>query len=148
MPRESISQNFYLALLEFLMTAKQHIMAIGGEFGLTSIQAVTLLLLDESRPRPMKNFCVLYHCDASNVTGIVDGLEKKGLVSRQNDPHDRRVKVIQLEAAGKKLQQNIIERLSADNGFLFDPLTADETRQFARIMEKLAATSAGYPAVQ
>ena len=138
--KTSISNNFYLSLLEFLMTAKQHIIAIGDEFGLTSIQAVTLLLIDEQQPRPMKNFCVLYHCDASNITGIVDGLEKKGLVSRQNDPSDRRIKIICLEAAGKKMQQTIIERLDDINGFLFDPLNDIEKQQFAHIVEKIAAT--------
>ncbi len=124
------------------MTAKQHIVAIGAEFDLTSIQAVTLLLIDEHQPRPMKSFCTLFHCDASNVTGIVDGLEKKGLVSRQSDLSDRRIKVIRLETKGKKLQRTIIERLSTDNGFLFDPLEPEETQQFVRIVEKIAAAAA------
>lgn len=141
MHSQRISRHFYLSLLEFLLTAKQHIIAIGAEFGLTNIQAITLLLLDDAQPRPMKNFCMLYRCDASNVTGIIDGLEKKGLVSRQNDPADRRIKVIQLETPGKKLQQAILERLSADNGFLFDPLSEVETQQFVQIVEKLAADS-------
>lgn len=136
----NITHNFYLSLLEFLMTAKQHIVAIGDEFGLTSIQAITLLLVDEHNPRPMKSFCMLYHCDASNITGIVDGLEKKGLVSRQNDPNDRRIKVICLEAAGKKLQQVIIERLDDINGFLFEPLNDTEKQQFVHIVEKIAQT--------
>jgi len=140
MHKHRITHNFYLSLLEFLMTSKQHIMAIGAEFGLTSIQAVTLLLVDENRPRPMKNFCMLYHCDASNITGIVDGLEKKGLVSRQNDPNDRRIKIICLEPAGKRLQQTIIERLEAVNGFMFDPLNETEKQQFVQIVEKIAAT--------
>jgi DNA-binding MarR family transcriptional regulator len=139
MKNTHISHHFYLSLLEFLLTSKQHIVAIGDEFGLTSIQAITLLLIDEHRPRPMKNFCMLYHCDASNITGIVDGLEKKGLVSRQNDPNDRRIKVICLEPAGKKLQRTIIERLDDVNGFLFDPLNEAEKRQFAGIVEKIAA---------
>jgi DNA-binding MarR family transcriptional regulator len=141
MPHERISQNFYLALLEFLMSAKQHMVSIGNDFGLTSIQAVTLLLLDESKPRPMKNFCTLYHCDASNITGIVDGLEKKGLVSRQNAPADRRIKVIQLEAAGKKLQLAMLDRLDDGRGFLFSPLNADETQQFIHIIKKIAAAT-------
>jgi len=140
MDKLRINHHFYLALLEFLMSAKQHIIAISGEFGLTSIQAMTLLLLDANEPRPMKNFCQLYHCDASNITGIIDGLEKKGLVSRQNDAHDRRIKVIQLEPTGKKMQQAIIEQLDADSGFLFEPLTDNETRQFACIVEKLGTT--------
>ena len=86
----------------------------------------------------MKSLCQLYHCDASNVTGIVDGLENKGLVSRQNDPHDRRIKVLQIEPAGKKLQLKMIEELHQANGFLFDPLTPDEKQHFIRIVEKLA----------
>ena len=133
------SPTFYLHLLEFLMTAKQHIVAVGNEFGLTSIQAITLMLIDADAPRPMKSFCVLYRCDASNITGIVDGLENKGLISRQNDLNDRRIKVIQLEAAGQKLQQAILKRLIADSSYLFDPLESSETDQFVRIVEKLAA---------
>ena len=73
-----ISSNFYLSLLEFLLAGKQHIVAIGTEFGLTSIQAITLLLLDSTQPRPMKSFCAFYHCDASNITGIIDGLDLGG----------------------------------------------------------------------
>jgi len=131
------TSNFYLCLLEFLMRSKQHVIAVSSEFDLTSIQAMTLLLLDEAEPRPMKNFCALYHCDASNVTGIVDGLERKGFVSRQSDTHDRRIKVIQLEAAGKKLQQAILDRLQKNSDFLFNPLTKTEIESFIRIVEKL-----------
>ncbi|HUB93263.1 MAG TPA: MarR family winged helix-turn-helix transcriptional regulator [Verrucomicrobiae bacterium] len=136
-----ISHTFYLALLEFLMAAKQQIVAIGSEFGLSSIQTATLLLLDDTRPRPMKSLCTLYHCDASNITGIIDGLEKRGLVSRQNDARDRRIKVIQLETTGKQLQQTIIERLAASNSFLFDPLSQAEAQQFVHIVEKIAAVT-------
>jgi DNA-binding MarR family transcriptional regulator len=112
--------------------------AIGAEFGLTSIQAITLLLLDEQRQRSMKSFGQLYHCDASNVTGIVDGLEQRSLVERRNDPNDRRIKVICITPAGKRLQQQIIERLDANRGFLFDALTDEEATQFVHIVSKLA----------
>lgn len=143
MHSQHVNRNFYLSLLEFLLSAKQHIISIGADFGLTSIQAITLLLLDDTQPRPMKNFCLLYHCDASNVTGIVDGLEKKGLVSRRSDPADRRVKVIQLERAGKKMQNAILERMGADHGFLFAPLSETETQQFIHILEKIATANIG-----
>jgi DNA-binding MarR family transcriptional regulator len=116
-------------------------MAIGNEFDLTSTQAITLLLIDEGQPRPMKNFCLLFHCDASNITGIVDGLEKKGLVSRQNDPSDRRIKVIRLEPAGKRMQQAIIEQLETANDFMLGNLTSVEQQQFITIVQKLATTN-------
>jgi DNA-binding MarR family transcriptional regulator len=136
-----VSQSFYISLLEFVMSAKQQIIAIGGEFGLTGIQAMTLLMIDEHRPRPMKNFSTMFHCDASNVTGIVDGLENKGLVSRENDPNDRRIKVIKLESAGRELRRTLLARLEADNDFLFAPLNPEERVQIIRIVEKLAAAN-------
>jgi DNA-binding MarR family transcriptional regulator len=121
------------------MTAKHHVITIGADFGLTSIQAITLLLVDEHRPRPMKNFCLLFHCDASNITGIVDGLESKGLVSRQNDPTDRRIKTIRLEPAGKAMRRDIIERLEGMDGPLFAALNNEEKKQFAGLVAKIAA---------
>jgi len=139
MEKPVISTAFYLKLLEFLFSAKHQMMALGANFGLTSIQVVTLLMIDEKKPRPMKSFCSLYNCDASNLTGIVDGLERKGLVSRQNDPKDRRLKIICLEESGKKLQAKILQTLAKSDGFLFDPLSKTEAEQFVHIIEKLAA---------
>ena len=141
MHKQPANHDFYLSLMELILTVRQKIIATGSSLGLTAIQAITIFLLNETHPRPMKDFCVTYHCDASNVTGIVDGLERKGLVSRQNDPNDRRIKVVQLEAAGKKLQRTIIQNLSADSGFLFDQLSEPEKQQFIRIVEKIAAVS-------
>jgi DNA-binding MarR family transcriptional regulator len=141
MSRPHVTTAFYFSLLEFLLSAKQNMVAIGAEFGLTSIQAITLLLLDEQRQRSMKSFGQLYHCDASNVTGIVDGLEQRSLVERRNDPNDRRIKVICITPAGKRLQQQIIERLDANRGFLFDALTDEEATQFVHIVSKLARSA-------
>lgn len=136
-----IGRQFYLALFKFLITVKHSMLTIGSEFGLSGFQSITLLLLDETKPQPMKNFCALFHCDASNVTGIIDGLERKGLVSRQSDPTDRRIKVVQLEPAGKRMQQAIIEQVDLSKDFLFSPLDEIETQQFIQIIEKFAASA-------
>ncbi|MFA5004420.1 MAG: MarR family winged helix-turn-helix transcriptional regulator [Candidatus Saccharimonadales bacterium] len=121
------------------MNSKQQMVVISSGFGLTAMQAMTLLLTEADKPRPMSNFCKLYNCDPSNVTGIVDGLEQKGLVSRHEDPQDRRIKVIRLTSAGKKLQGEITKQLAINNGFLFDSLTHEEAHEFVVIIEKLAA---------
>src|SRR5207247_2019312 len=98
------SDTFYFALVSFLLQAKQQVVAISGEFGLTSIQALTLLQVDTIEAPSMSSFCKLYDCDASNITGIIDGLEQKGLVARRPHPSDRRIKIIHLEKAGKAMQ--------------------------------------------
>jgi DNA-binding MarR family transcriptional regulator len=134
----TIPHTFYLSLLEFLMNSKHHIMQLGNQHGITPMQAMTLMLTKPDEPRPMNSFCKLFNCDASNVTGIVDGLEEKGLVSRQANPDDRRVKQIRLQPAGRKLQAKLVEELSADDSFVLAPLTREETEQFVRIIEKLS----------
>lgn len=135
---------FYLSLLEFLLLAKQHLIAIGATYDLTSTQVVTLMLIDADNPRPMKDLGKLFHCDASNVTGIVDGLESRQLVSRRSDPDDRRIKTICLEPAGIRLQRHIAEQLGM-HGFPIESLTPIEKKQLLHIMEKLTSGSSFAP---
>jgi Mn-dependent DtxR family transcriptional regulator len=45
------------------------------------------------------------HCHDSNVTGLVDRLEQRGLIERQSNPNDRRVKLIALTKAGERCPQ-------------------------------------------
>ncbi|HWO08671.1 MAG TPA: MarR family transcriptional regulator [Polyangiaceae bacterium] len=66
--------------------------------GLTAPQAMILMLIDA--PTSMRQFAERMGCDASNITGIVDRLEAKGLVVRSVDPSDRRVKRIARTPAG------------------------------------------------
>lgn len=139
MDQRNIGTNFYISLLEFLLNAKRHLVAIGAEYDLTNIQAITLILLDDKSDCPMKRLGQMFYCDASNVTGIVDGLESKGLVERRSDPDDRRIKTIAILPAGKRLQQQILDRLARDNGYMFDSLSQDEIEQFVCIVQKIAA---------
>ena len=55
----------------------------------------------------MSEIAAVLHCDTSNVTGIVDGLEEKGLAPRQPSESDRRVKLIALTAEGRRLRARL-----------------------------------------
>ncbi|WP_299530440.1 MarR family winged helix-turn-helix transcriptional regulator [uncultured Streptomyces sp.] len=59
---------------------------------LTGAQARVLGLLS-LEPMPMRKIAQKLKCEPSNVTGIVDRLEVRGLVERRPDPSDRRVKL-------------------------------------------------------
>lgn len=139
MSDQKIIDDFYLSLVEFLLQAKQQVVAVSAEFGLSSMQALTLLVIDNRTPRSMSTYRKLYDCDASNITGIMDGLEQKGLVSRQVQPGDRRIKVIKLEPAGRKVQVELTHRLAERDDFLFDALSVSEKQAFVRIINKISA---------
>jgi DNA-binding MarR family transcriptional regulator len=51
------------------------------------------------------------HCDASNITGIIDRLVVLGLVTRQESEQDRRIKVLKLTEAGQKLFAKITDEM-------------------------------------
>jgi DNA-binding MarR family transcriptional regulator len=139
-PLTSQATEAYLTLVEFVLVTKQHVIAASAQFDLTSMQAITLLLIQQTPPRPMNVICRLYGCDASNVTGIIDGLEQKGLVSRQPDPHDRRTKMIHLEPAGVTMKQHIFEILASRDVKLFGNLNPAEIEQFLYYLQKIVHT--------
>jgi DNA-binding MarR family transcriptional regulator len=50
-------------------------------------------------------------CHDSNVTGLVERLEHRGLIERQSDPKDRRIRLIALTNAGETFRNRLLERL-------------------------------------
>ncbi|WP_241968329.1 MarR family transcriptional regulator [Streptomyces sp. ICBB 8177] len=86
---------------------------------LTGAQARVLGLLSRE-PMPMRRIAEQLKCEPSNVTGIVDRLEARGLVERRPDPADRRVKLAAATDTGK----DTATRLRASLGFAREPLAA------------------------
>src|SRR5260370_26124049 len=85
-------------VLELSKTLVSHYQARLAELHLTSPQAMLLHQLDD--PLPMNEVAGKLHCDPSNVTGIVDRLEGRGLIERQHLTKDRRGKHLPLGAPG------------------------------------------------
>lgn len=71
-----------------------------AEHSLTGAQARVLTLLAREST-PMRKIARALKCEPSNVTGIVDRLEARGLAERRPDPADRRVKVAAATEEGR-----------------------------------------------
>ncbi|MFF4543254.1 MarR family winged helix-turn-helix transcriptional regulator [Streptomyces sp. NPDC001435] len=100
-----------------------------GEHTLTGAQARLLSLLS-LEPLPMRKLAQKLRCEPSNVTGIVDRLESRGLVERRPDPADRRVKLAAATDEGRRVAQDLRDGLR----FAREPLAglSDEERQSLR----------------
>ena len=81
-----------------------------------------------------------WRCDASWVTGIVDGLEDRGYVQRQPHATDRRVKVVILTPLGEKARTRALERLYQPPAS-FNSLTSAEQAQLRGLLAKVRAAS-------
>jgi len=78
------------ALLELCCVVEGIRAAASREFGLTSQQAQLLTVVASQEPTHGELASRL-HCDKTNITGLVDRLERRELVRRQPDSEDRRV---------------------------------------------------------
>lgn len=82
---------------------------VAGEFGLSPPQLFALKTLDPDNPVPMSTLASALHCDNSNVTGLVDGLESQGLVERRPGEHDRRVRMLVVTERGAAVRSRLVE---------------------------------------
>lgn len=74
----------------------------------------------------------------STVTGIIDRMEREGLVTRERSKEDRRVVYIRLTQKGKELSREIpVEPMEIFRSAL-ESLTGQEVRDLLRILTKVA----------
>jgi MarR family transcriptional regulator, organic hydroperoxide resistance regulator len=111
-PRATPASEAWALMFELLHLSKQRFMAIASEFELSPPQVMALRQLDPEQPKPMSELAIALRCDNSNVTGIVDRLEDRGLVERQPAEHDRRVKMLSITPRGIEVRAGLSARLA------------------------------------
>ena len=77
------------------------------QYGLTGPQSLVLRLLIKKGALSSADLSRQMYVTPSNITGIIDRLEKKGLVERIRKEGDRRVAMITLTPSGQKLGKTI-----------------------------------------
>lgn len=122
---------------------KEHVDACVGDLGLSAPQAIALFRLDTPLSQRELADCLRY--DASNITAIVDGLEQRGLVERQIDAADRRVRRIVITTEGNRMLDHMRECLFQDAP-LVGTLDDAERAQLRSLLEKAVGdrTSGGW----
>lgn len=114
-------------------------LAAARELGLRPAAFGTLRTLDE--PRTMSEIAAALHCDNSNVTGIVDGLEERGLVIRTPSERDRRVKLIALTAEGSRIRARLVKAIERPPAWL-SKLSAADQRTLRDLLQRAKAGAA------
>ena len=123
-------------LMKFFFAQRRHLPSYGTPLDLSPVQCHVLHLIEPGRPLPMNRLADTLSCDASNVTGLVDRLESRGLVRRQPSAEDRRVKVLQLTSSGSKLRTQLLRQMAGRSRPLAR-LSAEQRRVLVEILEAL-----------
>lgn len=107
---ETNSRQLCDDLLALLARLKAAMASAADAHNLTPMQLYALYAVRNGEAT-MGRLAAALHCDASNVTGIVDRLVAQDLVTTQVAPHDRRAKVLILEPRGERIMNDFIAEL-------------------------------------
>lgn len=115
---------------------RQRVQELARELDLSVPQLLALRALDPEAPQPMGRLACAMTCDNSNVTGLVNRLERRGLVERRTDSGDRRVRVLALTDEGRRVRAHALARWEACPAAL-DDLDAEELAQLQRTLDRI-----------
>jgi DNA-binding MarR family transcriptional regulator len=139
-PRGSqAAREIWELLVELSMSRmRQRFIATVAELDLSPPQAHALKFLAPERPIAMRELAGELRCDPSNITGIVDRLEARGLVERRVAPADRRIKTLLLTGDGVRLRARLLDRLSEPPAAIA-ALGDDEQRLLRDLLRRVVA---------
>ncbi len=128
-------------LYDLMLAQRARMPAIAAELELSPMQIQLLRLIEPDRPVPMGKAACGLGCDASNITGIVDRLEARGLIERRPADRDRRVKVLVITRDGARMREAILRRL-AEPPEPIARLSPEDQRTLAEILGRALARPA------
>lgn len=91
------------ALAPLLAQHRQRMAARCHTHGVSLLGFQVLALLEMHAPMPMGHLAEKLDVALPNATGLVNRMEERGLIMRRDDPADRRVVLVELTAAGRRL---------------------------------------------
>jgi DNA-binding MarR family transcriptional regulator len=107
-------------------------------FGLRTQQAAVLLRCRLPGANPSQ-IAAAVGTDTAGITGLLDHLEKRGLVSRRPNPADRRAVIVEPTEAGRALMPQLGHIFLAINEVLLKGFTPQEAASLEAMFERLLA---------
>jgi DNA-binding MarR family transcriptional regulator len=101
--------DLWLLLIEFALNLRGWWVTVCDTLDLTPTQGLALRTLNPETPMAMNALAETLACDASNVTGVVDKLEARGLIERRAAEGDRRVKMLVVTERGRDLRRKLFD---------------------------------------
>jgi DNA-binding MarR family transcriptional regulator len=139
----SYSTSLWVRFLRFSLQSHKKLEEDLEKLGLTPPQFYVLATIGYAGGLPFGEIGAKMMVTVSNLTGIVDRLEEKKLVSRQRDAHDRRVVHVVLTDKGAKLYKATIPHFERSVSEIFTTLPKPEQKELSSLLRKLNQESSG-----
>ncbi|MGW3008111.1 MarR family winged helix-turn-helix transcriptional regulator [Streptomyces sp. NPDC001219] len=118
-----------------LMAAEQPVL---DAHGLTMWAYSVLLYLDETPIRTQAALAEAIRADKTRIIAVLDDLETRGLIRRQPDPGDRRVRLLSLTTEGRRLRDATQASIQEGEERLLARLPAADRAVLVRALQTLS----------
>lgn len=106
-----------------------------AESELTSVQMVALVTIADNPGIDATRLSEIIDFDRATIGGVVDRLQRKGLIQRGVNAQDKRSKTMQATPAGKALLKVSLPKVERVQERLLAPLSPDERETFLRLIK-------------
>ncbi|SIN68416.1 DNA-binding transcriptional regulator, MarR family [Parasphingorhabdus marina DSM 22363] len=114
---------------------------LGEEVGLSTSQHAVLLILMQHDGAPISAIAGELKMGKSSLTGLIDRMEKKGLVSRRQSADDARSFEIHIRDHGRHLVRSTLPGTKRINRSILEPFSAQEQEVIARFLNHVASNA-------
>ena len=104
---------------------------------ITPEQWGVLAMLKEQDGRNQMEIACLHFRDKANITRLLDGLERRDLVRREQDPNDRRNNLIFLSQNGNVMFDRLLPIVKRTLEKVADPLSPEELALLKSLLHRL-----------
>ena len=116
----------------------KHFAATAGASGVTPGQFGVLAIIDANPGLSQARLGGALGIDRSTLVGVLDGLERRGLVVRAAAPGDRRSHALRLSDKGAELLRRLAIAVRAHEAQLAHGLSQAERRQLIALLRRIA----------
>ena len=125
------------AIRKFVRAVSLDAFKISKKYGLTGPQSTLLRTLVKEGPLSSASLSRRLYVTPSNITGIIDRLEKKGLVERIRKERDRRIVLINLTESGAELSNSLPDPIEKKLIYELADLKPEHVRILALVMNQI-----------
>jgi MarR family 2-MHQ and catechol resistance regulon transcriptional repressor len=135
--RPSLEALFQLLTTHDLLMQRCARLAEAHDLTPAGFNILKVLSMAEGKRLPMHRLSNLLLVSRQNITGLVDGLEKRRLVHRDSCCVDRRVKFVQITPVGEALIERALPGHYKDLRDIFSALDGPELAQLGELLTRI-----------
>jgi MarR family transcriptional regulator, lower aerobic nicotinate degradation pathway regulator len=111
--------------------------------GITPVQYAALYSARGQPGLDQRSLAASIGLDTSTLGGVIDRLERRGLIARQASPNDRRVRLLHVTAEGEALLQEVTPAMLRAQARIVAPLPPEDRSRFLDMLKTVVEANNG-----